>query len=387
MLQSLNDWTPSLDQSKSVDIVYVDFSKAFDRVPHDKLLYKLHVVGIHPRIIAWIRSFLSKRSFAVRINSEFSKLRPVTCGVPQGGVLSPLLFNLYTYDLAPLLLSTGIKCTAFADDLKIYHSFSDHAETQRMCLALRKLSLWSSMWGLPLSPEKTKVLHLGPKNPSIQYAIDDMCIQEVSEIRDLGFWVTKDLSFDRHCEVISKKATRVLFNLLRGLSTRKASTLVQAYKSYVRPILEYGTSIFNPHKCSMVHKLEKVQNTFTRRLMTRVMGFVYDQIPSSRERNANFNLQSLAYRRRKFDLILFHKIFTGHCKLRPSLFYTCRPSLTRGNAVKYHVLRAKHNVRYHFFANRAGGEYFRLHNINPFPIQLKSFVKALDTYLSRQIGA
>lgn len=87
--------------------------------------------------------------------------------------------------------------------------------------------------------------------------------------------------------------------------------LILAYKAYVRPILEYGTPVFNPQKCKLIALLEKVQNNFTQKPMIRALGFLFDGIPSSSQRNANFKLLTLASRRRKFDLILFHKILNG----------------------------------------------------------------------------
>lgn len=88
MLQSFNDWTVYLDEGSCVDVVYFDFCKAFDKVPHDLLLHRLQVVGIHPRITLWIKAFLSDRFFMVRVNPSFSAPRRVLSGVPQGCVLS-----------------------------------------------------------------------------------------------------------------------------------------------------------------------------------------------------------------------------------------------------------------------------------------------------------
>lgn len=124
MLERLNDWTASLNDGKGVDVIYFDFSKAFDRVSHSNLIERLIQVGIHRRIAQWLSDFLQDRSFSVRVNSKFYAPRRVTCGVPQGGVLSPVLFNIYAWDLPDALAAFGVGVTAFADDFKIYQTAS-----------------------------------------------------------------------------------------------------------------------------------------------------------------------------------------------------------------------------------------------------------------------
>ncbi|EYC28086.1 hypothetical protein Y032_0008g328 [Ancylostoma ceylanicum] len=124
-------------------------------------------------------------------------------------------------------------------------------------------------------------------------------------IKDLGFIVTKDLNFDQHCEQIAMKATGVMVKLFKVLTTRDSQVLLTAHKTYVRPLLEYGTVIFSPYKRKVVEELERVQNSFTRKLFIRTVGFMYDNIPPAEERNMNLGLKPLAWRRRKFDLLMF----------------------------------------------------------------------------------
>lgn len=381
MLQSLNDWTAYLDEGSSADVVYLDFCKAFDRVPHDGLLHKLTIVGIHPRIVSWIRSFLSNRIFMVRIKSTFSEPRCVRSGVPQGGVLSPILFNIYTYELPSILSACHVKCVAFADDFKIYRKIvtaDDHLILQN---AINLVSEWSREWDLPLSAEKTKVLHLGAGNPRHSYHIATSAIQSVNQHRDLGFLVTRDLSFDEHCDQIAAKAAGVMHKVFKGLTIKNSAVLLQAFKTYVRPLLEYGTAVFNPYKRKNIDKIERVQNSFTRKLMIRSMGFLYDCIPSAKERNLNLGLRTLSWRRKKLDLLLFHKIIHGRSGLRLNMFCTERASTTRGGASKIVLPRARINCRSHFFLNRVVPTYTRLSRNKPISANLNAFKKAIDNLL------
>uniref|UniRef100_A0A0N4WH65 RNA-directed DNA polymerase from transposon BS n=1 Tax=Haemonchus placei TaxID=6290 RepID=A0A0N4WH65_HAEPC len=238
---------------------------------------------------------------------------------------------------------------------------------------------------LPLSIEKTKVVHLSSRKCSrddhFEYRIDGNGIRTVDGVVDLGFMVKPDLSFDSHCEMIAGKGLNAVHRLFRALTTRNPSVLLQAFKVYVRPLVEYGTVVFSPHKRKIIDKIEKVQNSFTRKLMIRVVGFMYDSIPSAAERNANFGLRSLCWRRKKFDLLTFHKVLTGsHC-LHPSTFYTIRASTTRNGPFKLVPSKSRLNCRSHFFVNRVHPLYFALSKKKSIPISSSSFKKYLNEYL------
>ncbi|EYB90916.1 hypothetical protein Y032_0212g2233 [Ancylostoma ceylanicum] len=293
MVKVLNDWTKYLDEGKSVDVVYFDFCKAFDKVSHSKLIHKMQLVGIHPRIVSWIKAFLTDRTYSVRVNSVLSFPRPACSGVPQGGVLSPILFNIYTFDLLSALSDRGIQFSAFADDVKLYRPIVTENDRSALQEAVDFVHSWSCGWGLPLSMDKCKVLHLGSRNKCDSYTIDNTRLEEPCQVTDLGFIITKDLSFDTHCQMIALKASKAIYNLFRAFSTTNSYLYLQAYKLYIRPILEYGTPVFSPHKQSIINKLESVQNSFTRKLMMRALGLAYDQIPCSWVRNENLGLPTL----------------------------------------------------------------------------------------------
>ena len=163
--------------------------------------------------------------------------------------------------------------------------------------------------------------------------------------------------------------------------SRDSSILTFAYKTYIRPLVEYGTAVFSPRKCKFIDKLENVQNSFTRKLLTRKVGFVYDRIPSARDRNTSLGLSTLALRRRKFDLLLFHKIAHGMCGLRPNTFCTFESSNTRGGASKLRIPRAKTACRMHFFTNRAAAAYATLSRSHSIPDSVSSFKSLLKKYL------
>lgn len=143
LLECLNDWTAYLDSKKACDVIYLDFSKAFDRMSHEKLLYKLEKLRIHPVICNWIREFLSNRTFQVKVGSAFSTVRHVKSGVPQGGVLSPLLFSIYTADIADKLEDLGVVIKQFADDVKIYREVSNLSDCGLLQQGVDRMREWS----------------------------------------------------------------------------------------------------------------------------------------------------------------------------------------------------------------------------------------------------
>ena len=161
LLESTYDWTISLNNRTPVDVLYIDFSKAFDSVVHSKLTHKLRQIGLPDLLISWITAFLTDRSQQVRIENVISHMSKVTSGVPQGSVLGPILFIIYVNDLEDVL-SNKATFKLFADDLKLYSSFNIPSSYVNLQHALDLLVLWSTSWQLPINQSKTQLLHLGP---------------------------------------------------------------------------------------------------------------------------------------------------------------------------------------------------------------------------------
>ena len=143
LLETFEDWTKSNDQGLSTDIVFLDFKKAFDSVPHQRLLIKLMGYGIQNNCLNWISSFLSGRHQRVVVKGEMSKWYPVVSGVPQGSVLGPLLFILYVNDIPDLVNS---KVKMFADDIKIYTQITSFSDALSLQNDLDRLCEWAREW-------------------------------------------------------------------------------------------------------------------------------------------------------------------------------------------------------------------------------------------------
>ena len=160
LLAVLDSWTLALDEGGNIDTIYLDFAKAFDTVPHQRLLTKLRGYGIEGRILAWIEAFLTNRRQRVVINSSRSSWADVMSGIPQGSVLRPVLFICYINNM-PSSVQSSIYL--FADDAKLYRNIPSDDDPQH---DLQQLEKWSEEWQLHFNPSKCKVMHLGHQNPN-----------------------------------------------------------------------------------------------------------------------------------------------------------------------------------------------------------------------------
>ena len=156
----LNHITTCRDTGHNVIIIYFDLCKAFDKVPHQRLIQKLKYLGIDNPLLTWISSFLHNRYQIVKVNNTYSKPTLITSGVVQGSVLGPLLFLLYINDIRKEIKNG--KCFLFADDLKVVYSSPRNIEnTKSIQEDLARLETWSRQWLMPFSPSKCGVINLG----------------------------------------------------------------------------------------------------------------------------------------------------------------------------------------------------------------------------------
>ena len=161
LIDVIDNWTKSLDDRKDIDVIYFDFRKAFDTVPHERLLKKLYAYGIRGNVLSWIRDFLKERKQRVVLNGEESNWLDVTSGIPQGSVLGPILFLVYINDL-PEVVHNAVKL--FADDTKLYGNSCTDEDQHLLQDDINSLIQWSDSWLLKFNISKCKHMHLGNRN-------------------------------------------------------------------------------------------------------------------------------------------------------------------------------------------------------------------------------
>ncbi|BHF68692.1 hypothetical protein SprV_0301173100 [Sparganum proliferum] len=213
LLLSTEQWTRAPDEDGKVDVIYTDFKKAFDRVPHKRLIYKLSEIGIRGRLLIWITDFLTGRSQTVCVEALRSTPTPVPSGVPQGSVLGPLLFLVYINDCIDDL---GDSAIMFADDVKLWRAIRSDADRYALQDSLNRLNSWSARWLLNFKVNKCVVLRLRNRKTSeeddpFQYVLGGQPPSNVVEQKDLGVLVTSSLKPSSQCQRATKSALKVLF--------------------------------------------------------------------------------------------------------------------------------------------------------------------------------
>ena len=355
LLEVFEEWTSLLDDNIPVDIVYFDFAKAFDSVPHKRLLTKIKSYGIEGNIYNWIKSFLTDRKQRVVLNGFKSEWTTVTSGVPQGSVLGPLLFLLYINDLPDNVKYCQVKI--FADDTKIY--FPSNCQAQHIQNDIESLKNWSKTWQLPFNSDKCSVLHLGSSNQGNEYyVLDDLTqtdtmIKSVESIRDLGIIADNKFKFDKHIAEIAKKASGVLASIKRTMKFVNKETFNALYKSLVRPILEYCAPVWNPCKVKQIKTLESVQRRATK-LVKELKNKSYT------ERLLFLDLSTLSYRRRRGDMITTFKMLHGMIDTDSKVFFERSTSVTRGHNLKLFKFASSSSLRKNYFSNRVINEWNNL---------------------------
>jgi hypothetical protein len=374
LLETVNDWTIAIKNHNIVDAIYFDYAKAFDSVSHNKLIHKLRAYGIDGQLLNVIISFLSNRSQRVVLPAGASTFLPVTSGVPQGSVLGPLLFLLYINDVSDLFTSST-KIKLYADDIKIYLEVNCNTDVVQLQNDIDLLSAWSNTWQLSLAVGKCFHLRLGLSKQFIQpvYTLNNAIICNVVELRDLGVLVDSRLTFSSHINAIVSKAHIRANQILRCFLSRDRFVLTKAFVTYVRPLVEYCSTLWNPFHINLINKLESVQRSFTKRL-AGLSNLSYD------ERCRHLGLERLELRRLHSDLIYCFKIINGLTCLSPNDFFDVSyNSITRGHSLKLIVPVSRVDCRLHFFSIRVINVWNGLSNDIVTANSLSTFAKKLKT--------
>ncbi|CAM5083682.1 unnamed protein product [Natator depressus] len=218
--------TDFLDKGNAVDLIYLDFSKAFDMVPHGELLAKLEKMGINMKIERWIRNWLKGRLQRVTLKGELSGWREVTSGVLQGSVLGPILFNLFITDLGT---KSGNVLMKFADDTKLGGIANTEKDQDIIQQDQDDLVNWSNSNRMKFNSEKCKVMHLGINKKNFCYKLGTHHLEVTEEEKDLGILIDHRMTMSHQCDMTMKKANVVLGCIRRGISSRDrgVSTLIQ----------------------------------------------------------------------------------------------------------------------------------------------------------------
>ena len=270
LLCFLEEMTKWVDDGSPVDVIYLDFQKAFDKGPHKRLISKLKSHGIGNSLINWIEQWLTDRRQRVVVEGEVSSWKSVLSGVPQGSVLGPILFLVYINDL-----EEGVTCKIlkFADDTKLFRKVKEIGDKQNLQYDIDKLVKWSEKW--------------------------QMLFNLISE----------------QCRIAASKGNQIIGMIRRNITYKEKSLIIPLYKAIVRPHLEYCIQAWNPHLRKDVDMLEKIQRRATK-LIPELRDLTYE------ERLKECGLTTLETRRLRGDQIEVFKILNGYENIDSNIFFS-----------------------------------------------------------------
>lgn len=309
----------------------MDFSKAFDTVPYHRLLHKLSHYGINGKTNTWISSFLQDRHQRVVVGGEHSKWVKVKSGVPQGTVLGPLLFLLYINDL-PDNISSRVRL--FADDCVLYLIITSDHDAARLQDDLNKLAAWEQKWQMKFNLQKCFVLRItNSKSPIInQYTLGGTVLQETTSHSYLGVEISQDLKWDKHISKITTSANKINGFIRRNLKSCTRDTKSSAYTTLVRPIIEYSSSVWDPHTNEHIHELGKIQRRAARSTCND-----YRRTTSATELIRGLGWDLLSTRRKISRVSVLHKAIGGHLALPVSDYLRPTTRTTRRSSPNSYI--------------------------------------------------
>ena len=307
-----------------MDVISFDFSRAFDRVPHNKLLAVLSNRGVSSRALEWIQSFLTGRIQRVQYEG-LSTQAAFIFGVIKGSCLGPILWTIF---MDSLLSEIDILSVAFADDFKLLASMVRHSHST-VQENIDRIYAWSQRMRMPLSISKCLVTHYGVDNHHFQYDCGTSILPDSDTFVDFGVRRSANGFFHDHIAMVAQKGRRLVGMCFRQLQNRQPDFLLKVYKTYILPPIMYASQLWFPNLRYEVNKLDAVQC----RLTKRIVGSSRDK--SYGDRLQRCNLLSLESRKIERDMHTVFKLIHGlHSIILEDAALSLYNSITRGSGVR-----------------------------------------------------
>ena len=248
----------ALDSRLTSKLLFLDVSKAFDRVWHKALLFKLQRLGIRGKLLDWFANYLTIRYQRVVLRGIYSKWIQILAGVPQGSLIGPWLYIMFTSDIVQEIINI-IKL--YADDsLLMASDATEEACCRRLEPDIQRISDWARKWKINLNPSKTVSLTITRTHREMfPLFMDGEFITEVFEHKHLGMFLQRNGRWGCNIDYMTGRASRRLFVLRNYTQNFNRSTLKQLYISYIRPLLEYGSQVWSNITQSEEDQLEEIQ--------------------------------------------------------------------------------------------------------------------------------
>ena len=296
-----------LENGMNVDVVYLDFSKAFDKVDYDILLKKLSDLGIGGKIGRWIHSFLTGRRQCVLVNGIRSEYSPVLSGVPQGSVLGPLLFLILIGDIDDSLLESIL--SSFADDTRLMNAIKNVLDASKFQTDLNTVYEWAPKNKMEFNDVKFELIRYWLSNDPLKELLSyttntGTLINEKETIKDLGVMLSNSGKFDCHIDKVIDTVKRLTSWVLRSFESRCPQVMITLWKTIVLPHLEYCSQLWCPIQKGQIQRLEALQWSYLRKIKGNNNSNYWESL-------SKFRLYSLQRRRERYRIIYLWKILEG----------------------------------------------------------------------------
>ena len=290
----------------NVDVVYLDFSKAFDKLDFKITLNKLQSIGIVGKLHTWIKNFLTGRKQAVCVENLLSKKQHVISGVPQGSVLGPLIFLILLGDIDSGVHHCSV--SSFADDTRILGQVSNQSDVESIQADLNLVYRWSTINNMKFNADKFDCLRYGYdeiiKSNSHYMSNESTEIESKTSLKDLGVLMSSSANFDPHVNKTVVAANLKAGWVLRTFRTREPELMLTLWKSLVLPILDYCCQLWAPSSAGSIQALENVQKAYLSKISGMYQHDYWQQLSILR-------LYSLQRRRERYIIIYVWKIIEG----------------------------------------------------------------------------
>ena len=303
LLEHYDEIIDALERNSNIDIVMLDFCKAFDKISISILLKKLKLLGISGNIGKWIANFLINRKQKIVVNKQSSQWSEVKSGVPQGTILAALLFLIYIADIGNEVKHSSL--ASYADDSKLKKIIESSSDAEKLQDDLNKVYQWTHDNIMEFNVAKFEILRIGQnenlKSETSYLTPDGKPIPENDVIKDLGVLFNKHGNFDDQLKVKIAKCNKMCGYILRTFVTREAGPMMCLFRSLVVPIMDYGSIIWNPSKRKDIQAIEQIQRNFTKRLNNLSEYSYY-------ERLKHLEIYSMERRRQRYEILYIFKI-------------------------------------------------------------------------------
>ena len=295
-----------LDEGMNVDVVYLDFAKAFDKLDFNITLSKLSNLGINGKIGKWLHSFLTGRMQSVVVNGEKSNPAPVLSGVPQGSVIGPLLFLVLIGDIDNNICNAFL--SSFADDTRVGYGIQSTQDAQLLQDDLDKVYNWAEENNMLFNSKKFELLQYGPntdlKSSTTYKSNTGHPIATKDSIKDLGVTMSSSGDFKEHISNVVETVKELSAWILRSFKSRSPLLMLQLWKSIVIPRLDYCSQLWSPHQIGLIQQIEELQRSYVKHIAgCRDLAY-HDALKK-------LGLYSLQRRRERYQIIYLWSIIEG----------------------------------------------------------------------------